>query len=103
MSVLKRNFTPADMLPLLQRARIDAAIAVQANQSEAGNLFQPRKESLTDPSHVRNAIARLDQVTGAYHADRDSALANIKKAATYYGVHLFEEVMARARRSSVAP
>lgn len=30
MRVLKRNFTPADMLPLLQKARIDAAIAVQA-------------------------------------------------------------------------
>jgi L-fuconolactonase len=39
MSVLKRNFAPEDLLPLLQTANIDGTIAVQANQSESENLF----------------------------------------------------------------
>ena len=40
-----------------------------------------RKEPLTDARHVRNAIARFDQVTGVTDEDRDLAFANIKKAA----------------------
>lgn len=49
-----------------------------------------RKEPLTDARHVRNAIARLDQVTGVSPAARALAFANIKKAADYYGVELSE-------------
>jgi hypothetical protein len=50
-----------------------------------------RKEPLTDARHVRNAIARFDQVTGVSDADRDLAFANIKAAAAYYGVKLTEK------------
>ncbi len=50
-----------------------------------------RKEPLTDARHVRNAIARFDQVTGVSDADRDLAFANIKKAAAHYGVSLSEK------------
>jgi hypothetical protein len=50
-----------------------------------------RKEPMTDASHVRNAIARFDQVTGVSDADRDLAFANIKKAAQNYGVELSEK------------
>jgi hypothetical protein len=49
-----------------------------------------RKEPLTDASHVRNAIARFDQVRGVSDDDRDLAFANIKKAAKHYGVDLTE-------------
>lgn len=49
-----------------------------------------RKEPLTDAKHVRNAIARFDQVTGVSDAERDEAFANIKKAAKHYGVDLAE-------------
>jgi len=49
-----------------------------------------RKEPLTDARHVRNAIARLDQVIGVSDADRELAFANIKKAARHYGVDLSE-------------
>jgi hypothetical protein len=49
-----------------------------------------RKEPLTDARHVRNAIARLDQVTDVSASDRDLAFANIKKAAKHYGVELSE-------------
>ena len=49
-----------------------------------------RKEPLTDARHVRNAIARFDQVTGVSDADRALAFANIKNAAEHYGVSLSE-------------
>jgi hypothetical protein len=49
-----------------------------------------RKEPLTDAEHVRNAVARFDQVIGVSDADRALALANIEKAAHYYGVNLSE-------------
>ena len=49
-----------------------------------------RKEPLTDASHVRNALARFDQVEGVTDADRDLAFANIQKAAKHYGVDVAE-------------
>jgi len=49
-----------------------------------------RKEPLTDARHVRNAVARFDQVTGVSESSRALAFANIKKAAKYYGVDLGE-------------
>ena len=50
-----------------------------------------RKEPLTDARHVRNAIARFDQVEGVSKAARDLAFANIRKAAKYYEVELTEK------------
>ena len=49
-----------------------------------------RKEPLTDAQHVRNAIARFDQVVGVSDEDRALAFANIEKAARYYHVDLSE-------------
>lgn len=49
-----------------------------------------RKEPLTDARHVRNAVARFDQVIGPSAADRALAFANIQKAAKHYGVNLSE-------------
>ncbi len=49
-----------------------------------------RKEPLVSASHVRNAIARFDQVEGASDADRALAFANIREAASYFGVHMTE-------------
>src|ERR1700675_2936878 len=49
-----------------------------------------RKEPLTDAQHVRNAVARFDQVIDVSDADRALAFANIEKAATYYDVNLAE-------------
>jgi hypothetical protein len=49
-----------------------------------------RKEPLTDARHVRNAVARFDQVTDVPDSARALAFANIKKAATYYGIDLSE-------------
>lgn len=49
-----------------------------------------RKEPLTDARHVRNAVARFDQVVGVSDADRALAFANIEEAAKYYNVSLAE-------------
>jgi hypothetical protein len=49
-----------------------------------------RKEPLTDAEHVRNALARFDQVTGVSDKDRALAFANIVKAAEHYGVEVSE-------------
>jgi hypothetical protein len=49
-----------------------------------------RKEPLTDAQHVRNAVARFDQVIGVSDTDRALAFANIEKAAKYYNVDLSE-------------
>jgi hypothetical protein len=50
-----------------------------------------RKEPLTDATHVKNALARFDQVTGVSDEDRDLAFANIKKAAQHYGIDVAEK------------
>ena len=49
-----------------------------------------RKEPLTDARHVRNAVARFDQVVDVSDDDRALAFANIEKAAQYYNVDLSE-------------
>ena len=49
-----------------------------------------RKEPLNDASHVRNAIARFDQVRDVSDSERDEAFRRIKKAADRYGVELTE-------------
>src|SRR2546423_15418131 len=45
-----------------------------------------RKEPLTDARHVRNAIARFDQVEGVSDAEREAAWRRIKAAAKKFGV-----------------
>jgi hypothetical protein len=41
---------------------------------------------MTDAVHVRNALARFDQVEGVDDAERDLAFANIQEAARHFGV-----------------
>ena len=50
-----------------------------------------RKEPLNNASHVRNAIARFDQVKGVSDSERDAAWKRIKKAADKYGVEVNEK------------
>ena len=49
-----------------------------------------RKEPLEDASHVRNAIARFDQVKGVSDAERDEAWKRIKAAAKKFDVKIEE-------------
>jgi hypothetical protein len=66
---------------------------------------EQRKEPLTDATHVRNAIARFDQVEGVTDAERDRAWKRIQAAATRFDIdvsaagwrELFEGGKARKR------
>src|ERR1700729_403524 len=49
-----------------------------------------RKEPLIDAKHVRNAIARFDQVEGVSDAERDQAWKRIQAAAKRYDVEVSE-------------
>lgn len=51
---------------------------------------EQRKEPLTDARHVRNAIARFDQVEDVSDADRDRARKRIVAAAKRYDVEVSE-------------
>ena len=52
---------------------------------------EQRKEPLKDASHVRNAIARFNQVEGVSDDERDAAWKRIKAAAKKYGVEVHEK------------
>ena len=50
-----------------------------------------RKEPLENASHVRNAIARFNQVEGVTDAERDTAWKHITAAAKKFGVDVKEK------------
>lgn len=50
-----------------------------------------RKEPLIDAEHVRNAVARFDQVEGVTNEERDQAWQRIRKAAQKFDVQLEEK------------
>ena len=52
---------------------------------------QERKEPLVDAKHVRNAVARFDQVEGVTDKERDQAWRRIKTAAKKFGVKIEEK------------
>ena len=57
------------------------------------NVFafpKEHKEPLTDAKHIRNAIARFDQVEGVSDTERDAAWKRILKAAKKYDVEVSE-------------
>jgi hypothetical protein len=78
----------------------------QQNRMSAQTFAFPkeRKEPLTDARHVRNAIARFDQVEGVSDSERDAAWRRIKTAAKKYGVEVSErswrELMRGGKTSS---
>ena len=50
-----------------------------------------RKEPLENASHVRDAVARFDQVEGVTNEERDEAWRRIQSAANKFGVELHEQ------------
>ena len=70
----------------------DSLSANQRNHIAEDNFAFPddRKEPLNDASHVRNAIARFDQVKGVSDDQRDKAFHRIKAAAKKFGVEMNE-------------
>jgi hypothetical protein len=51
---------------------------------------EERKEPLSDAGHVRNAIARFNQVEGVSDAERDKAWKRIRAAAKRFDVEVSE-------------
>ncbi len=49
-----------------------------------------RKEPMTDTTHVRDAMARFDQVEDVTDSERDLAFSNIQKAAKHFGIAMKE-------------
>jgi hypothetical protein len=47
-----------------------------------------RKEPITDARHVRNAIARFDQVEGVTVSEREAAWKRIRAAARKFGIQI---------------
>jgi hypothetical protein len=72
-----------------EHGRLNAA-QVKALPDSAFAFPRSRKEPMADAAHVRNALARFNQVADVSDEDRDLAFANIKKAAQHYGVELSE-------------
>jgi hypothetical protein len=83
--------------------RVNSLRAQERNKLSAERFAFPaeRKEPLTDASHVRNAIARFDQVEGVSNADRDRAWRRIRAAARRHGVEIevrgWRQLMAGSR------
>ena len=68
-----------------------AKLDSEAREGLARSTFafpKQRKEPLEDASHVRNAIARFDQVQDVTDEDRDEAWSRIKAAARQFGVEV---------------
>ncbi|MDB5669524.1 MAG: hypothetical protein JWO25_483 [Alphaproteobacteria bacterium] len=71
-------------------AKLDAD---ERNHLEKGAFAFPkeRKEPLENASHVRNAIARFNQVKGVSDDERDAAWKRIKTAAKKFDVEVNEK------------
>ena len=82
--------TTATWKPHLQHGELDAKDREKLPESVYAFPKQ-RKEPLTDAEHVRNALARFDQVKEVSIRERDLAFANILKAARHFGVTIEEE------------
>lgn len=58
-----------------------------------------RKEPLVDAKHVRNALARFNQVEGVSDRERDAAWRRIRSAARRYDVEVSERGWRELTRS----
>ena len=70
--------------------RSDGMSTADRNELPASKFAFPeeRKEPLTDARHVRNAIARFDQVEDVSDAERDRAWKRIQSAAKKFDVEI---------------
>jgi hypothetical protein len=80
----------ANWKPVDEHGELDAA-GRNTLPDSAYAFSKARKEPLTDARHVRNAIARFDQVQDVTDAERDEAFANILAAAKHYDVDVTEK------------
>jgi hypothetical protein len=70
-----------------------AKLTQQKRDSISDDKFafpKEEKEPLNDAAHVRNAIARFNQVEGVTDEERDAAWKRIRSAAKKFGVNVDE-------------
>jgi len=75
-----------------RRGRSEGMSTAEQNDLRDSSFAFPRqrKEPLNDARHVRNAIARFDQVEGVTDSEREQAWKRIKAAAKRYDVEVSE-------------
>jgi hypothetical protein len=79
---------------VLEGDQIMAELSEQQRDHVDSDKFafpKERKEPIHDAAHVRNAIARFDQVKGVSDHERDEAWSRIKRAAKKHGVEVSEK------------
>jgi hypothetical protein len=88
----RRNIKKAQQARRSGRPRSEGMSAAKRDDLPDAKFAFPRqrKEPLTDAAHVRNAIARFDQVEGVSDAERAQAWKRITAAADSFGVEVSE-------------
>ena len=71
-----------------RRSRVLSTSQRDRMSAEKFAFPKKRKEPLNDARHVRNAVARFDQVEGVTDSEREAAWRRIRAAARKYGVHI---------------
>ena len=79
-------------------AKLDAEQRDELHDNQYAFAKQ-RKEPLEDATHVRNAIARFNQVKDVSDDERDAAWKRIEAAAKKFGVELKERSWRELRKS----
>lgn len=68
-----------------------STVAKDKLPSKTFAFTEKRKEPLENAAHVRNALARFNQVKDVTDEERKEAFANIKKAAKKFDVEVSEK------------
>jgi hypothetical protein len=91
--VISPNRSFADALFRRKEAQMSELDAKDREELKDSQYAFPkeRKEPLNDADHVRNAMARFDQVKGVSDDERDEAWKRIKAAAEKHGVEVHEK------------
>jgi hypothetical protein len=77
--------------PYSQAARTRLSAADKASLPTSAFAFpRARKEPMTDATHVRDAMARFNQVGDVTDEERDLGFANVQKAARHFGIQMKE-------------
>jgi len=86
--------------------RMTEGLSTQEENRMANREFafpKERKEPIHDARHVRNAVARFDQVEGVSDAERDRAWKRIKSAAKKFEVDVEADDWRELFNGNMAP
>jgi len=87
----RRNLKKARGTPSTSKPKKSAALSTAEKNDLPDSKFafpKERKEPIIDAKHVRNAVARFDQVEGVSDSERDRAWRRIKAAAKKFDVEI---------------